>query len=268
MAYLKSPSFVGGVEIETVVGSQQKVDTHANRKDNPHEVTPAQIGAAPAVHTHSASQITSGTVARARLPSASTSESGIVQLTSSLTSTSETMAATAFAVSTLKNEINSKANVNHTHSASHITSGTIDIERLPWASTSLRGVVQLEDSVTSTRTDRAATPNSVRQAYSLASGKADANHTHNANAITSGTISTARLPQASTSNLGIVQLHNGIESTSSSLAATAGAVKQAADIGKDRVSRFNEDRHMVLNFNGTSTSRIILPVGTNKYATV
>lgn len=81
------------------------------------QITPSLIGAAPASHshawseisgkpstfppsshTHSASDITSGTIAAARLPSASTSAQGIVQLTSSRTSTSETLALTAKAM--------------------------------------------------------------------------------------------------------------------------------------------------------------------------
>ncbi len=43
------------------------VSAHASRTDNPHSTTAAQVGAAPIVHTHSGADITSGTVAEARI---------------------------------------------------------------------------------------------------------------------------------------------------------------------------------------------------------
>ena len=42
------------------------VNTHATRVDNPHATTATQVGAASAVHIHSAADITSGTVNNAR----------------------------------------------------------------------------------------------------------------------------------------------------------------------------------------------------------
>lgn len=45
---------------------------------------------------------------------------------------------------------------------------------LPDATTAVKGVTMLSDSVTSAATDRAATPKAVKQAYDLASGKQDA----------------------------------------------------------------------------------------------
>ena len=44
----------------------QTVNGHAQRTDNPHSVTAAQVGAAPSSHNHSASQIPSGTLGVAR----------------------------------------------------------------------------------------------------------------------------------------------------------------------------------------------------------
>lgn len=49
-----------------------------------------------------------------------------------------------------------------------------DLSNVPSASTSAKGVVQLVDSTSSTATDKAATPNSVKQAYDLANSKQDA----------------------------------------------------------------------------------------------
>ena len=63
-----------------------------------------------------------------------------------------------------------------------------------------------------------------------------ADHTHSANDITSGTIATARLPTASTSSPGIVQLNNTTNSTSTTQAATANAVKQAYDLANSKLS--------------------------------
>lgn len=58
----------------------------------------ADVGAAPTEHNHDASAIISGTIAAARLPSASTGAKGIVQLSDALNSTSTSHAATANAV--------------------------------------------------------------------------------------------------------------------------------------------------------------------------
>lgn len=56
--------------------------------------------------------------------------------------------------------------------------------------------------------------------------KANAVHQHSASDITSGIIASARLPAATTSTAGISKLDNTITSTSTTDAATAGAVKQ------------------------------------------
>lgn len=58
---------------------------------------------------------------------------------------------------------------NVTADATVITTGTVAIARLPAASTSASGIVQLTDSVSSTSTITAATPNSVKVVYDIAS---------------------------------------------------------------------------------------------------
>jgi hypothetical protein len=50
---------------------------HSQKTGNPHGTKPGDIGAASATHSHSASEITSGTIAAARLPSASGTQAGI-----------------------------------------------------------------------------------------------------------------------------------------------------------------------------------------------
>jgi hypothetical protein len=56
----------------------------------------------------------------------------------------------------------------HPHSGADITTGTIAAGRLPDASTSAQGVVQLSTSVASTSTTLAATPSAVKTAYDVA----------------------------------------------------------------------------------------------------
>lgn len=76
-------------------------------------------GGTPAAHTHSAGDITSGVLADARLPSGSTTDRGIVQLSDSPTSTSTTLAATANAVKQAYDR------AGHAHSYLALSGGTI-----------------------------------------------------------------------------------------------------------------------------------------------
>ena len=148
-------------------------ETHKAGGSDP--LSPADIGAAPATHTHSAAEI-------------------------------------------------GAAPATHKHSAADITSGTISTSRLPSASTSAKGIVQLSTSTSSTSTTTAATPSAVKAAYDLAASKADASHTHSASDITSGTIAAARLPTASTGAVGIVKLTTSRTSSSTTLAVAASAM--------------------------------------------
>ena len=70
------------------------------------------------------------------------------------------------------------APASHTHDASAIISGVINIARLPEASTTAQGVVQLSSAVNSTSTVQAATASAVKAAYDLAASKANASHGH------------------------------------------------------------------------------------------
>lgn len=95
------------------------------------------------------------------LPLASTSQQGIVQLSTATNSTSINTAATSSAVkaaydlaqtaindaSDVADLLDTKANVSHTHDASAITSGTINVFRLPWANLSSHGVVRPTDNL-------------------------------------------------------------------------------------------------------------------------
>ncbi len=64
--------------------------------------------------------------------------------------------------------LDAKSDSGHKHSAADITSGTISTGRLPSASTSAQGIVQLNDSTSSTSITTAATANAVQLAYSKA----------------------------------------------------------------------------------------------------
>ena len=48
--------------MSSISGVDPSIITHTTSKNNPHEVTSEQIGAAPAVHEHSADDVTSGTI--------------------------------------------------------------------------------------------------------------------------------------------------------------------------------------------------------------
>jgi hypothetical protein len=237
--------------------------------------------------------IDSGTINVNRLPDASTIAQGVVQLNNLTTSTSITQAATANAVKTAydRSSWSTGSFTSATASLStgtgavvitgglgvggavyatsfsgsidgdDIDSGTINVNRLPDASTTAQGVVQLNNLTTSTSTTQAATANAVKTAYdrsswstgSFTSTTASSSKTTGAVVITgglgvggavyatsfsgsidgddidSGTINVNRLPDASTTVQGVVQLNNATNSTSTTQAATASAVKSAYD---------------------------------------
>jgi hypothetical protein len=108
------------------------------------------------------------------LASASTSVAGIVQLTDSTSSTSTTTAATPNSVKSAYDLANAAVPSTRTVSTTSPLAGggalsgnlTLSVSA---GSTSAAGVLQLTDSVSSTSTTTAATPNSVKQAYDLAS---------------------------------------------------------------------------------------------------
>ena len=107
------------------------------------------------------------------LPTASTSQAGIVQLSSSTSSTSTSLAATASAVKEAYDLANSKANSSHgNHVPATTSANNLKFLRCDnsWAtiqsaSTSQSGVVQLSSSTSSTSTTLAATASAVKAAY-------------------------------------------------------------------------------------------------------
>ncbi|HAG8692586.1 TPA: short-chain fatty acid transporter [Escherichia coli] len=120
-------------------------------------------GKAPVSHTHPWSQITG-------VPAASLTAKGTVQLSSSINSTSEILAATPKAVKAAYDLAAGKAPVSHTHPWSQITG-------VPAASLTAKGTVQLSSAINSTSEILAATPKAVKAAYDLANGKQPADAT-------------------------------------------------------------------------------------------
>lgn len=98
------------------------------------------------------------------------------------------------------------------------------------ATTGAAGVVQLSTSTSSTSTSLAATPSAVKSAYDLAAAALPLSGGTMTGAITFA----GAQPTATTSAAGIVQLNDNINSTSTTQAATANAVKTAYDLANGR----------------------------------
>ncbi|HFV8422776.1 TPA: phage tail protein, partial [Escherichia coli] len=101
---------------------------------------------------------------------ATTTQKGIVQLSSDTNSTSETLAATPKAVKAAYDLAAGKAPSSHTHSWNQITG-------VPTASLTAKGITQLSSATNSTSEVLAATPKAVKAAYDLANGKQAADAT-------------------------------------------------------------------------------------------
>lgn len=119
---------------------------------------PGLANKANATHAHNASDITTGTLDAARLPAATSSATGGVRLTGDLggTATSPTVPGLA-----------GKADATHSHAATDITSGTLSADRLPNATDTANGVVELAtpaEVLNGTDTTRAVTPEGVAAA--------------------------------------------------------------------------------------------------------
>ncbi|HGC2453010.1 TPA: phage tail protein, partial [Escherichia coli] len=151
---------------------------------------------------------------------ATTTQKGIVQLSSDTNSTSETLAATPKAVKAAYDLAAGKAPSSHTHPWNQITG-------VPTASLTAKGITQLSSATNSTSEVLAATPKAVKAAYDLAAGKAPASHTHPWSQITG-------VPAASLTAKGTVQLSSATDSQSETEAATPKAVKIAYDLARGK----------------------------------
>ncbi|EAB7919821.1 TPA: phage tail protein [Escherichia coli] len=157
-------------------------------------------------HTHPWSQITA-------VPDGTTEQKGIVKLNSTTNSASTTEAATPSAVKAAMDKAS-----NHTHPWSQITA-------VPDGTTDQKGIVKLNNTTNSASTTEAATPSAVKAAMEKAS-----NHTHPWSQITA-------IPDGTTTQKGIVKLNTATNSTSTTEAATPGAVKSAYDLATGKLGK-------------------------------
>ncbi|EPC4376288.1 phage tail protein [Escherichia coli] len=146
-------------------------------------------------------------------PDATLTAKGFTQLSSATNSISETLAATPKAVKAVMDKAN-----NHTHPWSQITA-------VPDGTTDQKGIVKLNNTTNSASTTEAATPSAVKAAMEKAS-----NHTHPWSQITA-------IPDGTTTQKGIVKLNTATNSTSTTEAATPGAVKSAYDLATGKLGK-------------------------------
>jgi len=103
------------------------------------------------------------------------------------------------------------------------------------ATTSAYGVTKLSSATNSTAENVAATPKAVKAAYDLAASKGSGTITEvKANGTSIATSGVANIPAASTSAYGVTKLNSATNSTSTSEAATASAVKAAYDLAASK----------------------------------
>ena len=103
----KLAGIAAGAQVNSITGV--KGNAESSYRTGNVNLTPANIGAAAASHTHGAGDINSGTLNAARLPAATASTQGAVKLGAS----------------------GGAAAYSHTHGAGAIASGTLDADRLP-----------------------------------------------------------------------------------------------------------------------------------------
>jgi hypothetical protein len=129
----------------------------------------------------------------------------------------------------LSDGLRTKANSSHKHDASDVNSGILAKERLPNASTAVKGAVQLNDTVTSTSTTQALTANKGKSIWDRANEALNAAHAK------------WTYVQASLTVYGATKLSSAINSTSEVLAATPKAVKVVADIANSKITKAQAD---------------------------
>lgn len=115
-------------------------------------------------------------------------------------------------------------------SANGTSVATSGVANIPAASTSAYGVTKLSSATNSTSTTLAATASAVKAAYDLANSYKGTITSVQANGTSIATSGTANIPAATTSKYGVTKLSDDTNSTSTTLAATANAVKQAYDL--------------------------------------
>jgi hypothetical protein len=181
-----------------------------------------------------ATNLTSGTVNAARLPSGNSTTAGAVILVDSVANTSTTAAASAASVKTAYDAAiaaNTNANTALTAAGSAYTNAVSYTDtKIGTANTAITGNAATAYSNAVSYTDtKIATANTAMAA------NADAAYTNaiaiaaNATNLTSGTVNSARLPSGNSTVAGAVVLVDSVSNTSTTAAASAASVKSAYD---------------------------------------
>lgn len=169
--------------------------TGVNGQTGTVSLTNVDVGAAATSHTHPASDVVSGTLDEARIPSLAISKT-----------------------SGLQTALDGKAALSHNHDGSAITTGSVDINRLPALNiakttglqSALDGKAALShmhvaaDTTSGTFDDARIPTLAISKTTGLQSaldGKAAASHVHPASDVTSGTFDVARVPNIPTSKV-------------------------------------------------------------------
>lgn len=190
---------------------------------------------------------------------ATTSQAGIVQLSTSTNSTDTSKAATASAVKAAYDLAASKTSNTGTITevkANGTSVATSGVANIPAASTSAYGVTKLNSATNSTSETEAATPKAVKAAYDLAASKTNNTGTITkvqANGTDVASSGTANIPAASTSAYGVTKLSSSTSSTSTSLAATPSAVKSAYDLANAAMPKGGGTFTGAISYSGTTT---------------
>jgi membrane-bound inhibitor of C-type lysozyme len=190
---------------------------------------------AAASHTHAASAITSGTIDAQRLPKATTTTVGIVQLVDETNNASTAVVPTANAVKLVNDAVLLAAAAGTSGSnAGNWSSNQVVWTKGPGAqATIMSSNIGIRTDTPAYALDVTGDINASGALYvngtSTATLYAAATHTHAASEITSGTIDAQRLPSATTAAAGIVQLVDDTNNESTDMVPTANAVKLVND---------------------------------------
>jgi len=251
-----------------------------------------------------AAELTTGTVSISRLPIATDTGPGIVQMNDTVTSTSTTQASTANIARSLYDSVQTLRSTTVSSGSGLTGGGSLESNRIiSHADTSTQpsvdnvngtviqditldgfghvtglGSVNLDSRYyTESESDSRfvnVSGDTMSGSLSATAFTGDGSGLTNLSGseIATGTVDVARLPDASTSAQGVVQLSSATNSTSTTLAATASAVKSAYDLADGKVSKSGDTMTGNLSFGSVDRQMINLwntsfGIGVQNYTT-
>jgi hypothetical protein len=263
--------------VEVALTEVMRIDTSGVTVYGPLGAT-SLSGNGSAITSLNASAISSGIVDRTYLPTGTTGATGLVQLSTSTSSTSSSVAATPSAVKAAFDLASGKVSksgdvmtgqlkINDSTTSSGYVSGAPSISCGSWMYT--KGLVNTGETGSGPAaiifgdgstfgTDKISLVASGNRVVYVTDGNVTVSGSLSATSL-SGSLAWSNLtsvPSASTSAAGIVQLSSATTSTSTSLAATASAVKSAYDLAAGKVSKTGDTMSGNLSF-GSSTRQMI-----------